>query len=108
MPAPMINTSTFTPGDIFAPLSTSSYVPSMLRRICTAGCRCLLINRIQFRWSHQLILAAQIANDHSVFAFRRLQRYITVDDIVEDQPYRALEWVPVATSPCRIELDARI
>src|SRR5207249_3972146 len=75
---------------------------------CAQRFRCCFINHIEFGRSHKLILAPQIAYDHAIFTFSRLKRYISVDDIVQHEIHRTLEWAPIATTPWWIELDAGI
>src|SRR5215469_11182242 len=90
-----------------SPFPTDSGVRSLITLLrCTQSSRCRFINHVEMRRSHYLLLATRVANDHTIVAFRRFERDVAVDDIMQHHRYRAYEGVAIAASSGRIELDA--
>src|SRR5215472_17504018 len=50
------------------------------------------------RQADQLIRSLGASNDNAVLAIRRLERDVTVDDVVQDRLRVALEWVTIAAT----------
>src|SRR6266702_156771 len=112
IPAPITTTSVLTLDDISACLLSCvrkfrySCAASCFLFPRTKSCRCRFIDYIEIGQPYKLLLTPMIVYNHAVFKFSRLERDISVDDIVQHQFYRALERVSITAAAWKVKLDA--